>query len=173
MDLTPEQQARLARLYENESLTDNLTDTDAKAVLEWAQRKILGGAAEADLVTAAVSAANQSGEEGAAALLLQADDFLAQEIKARTMDSAQPNQPHLSTLDADAGAAREQTAEASSEKLDTASSSATTPTPLQVTGEAGTEQLLLEAHADAMIAPQTRSRVRAKKSRAKAKRRKK
>lgn len=86
MELSSEQKRSIERLYENESLTDNLTDDEAKAVLNWAQEQITANHS-GELVTAAVSAANQSGEQGAQALLAQANVFLVQELNARGMNA--------------------------------------------------------------------------------------
>jgi hypothetical protein len=86
MELTSEQKMKVERLIENESLTDNLMDDDAKALLEWAQQQIIANRDDT-LVRAAVSAANQSGEEGAQALVAHANTFLAQELAAHTADA--------------------------------------------------------------------------------------
>ncbi len=79
MALTPEQRMQIERLYENESLTDNLDDASAQAVLKWAEEQIRADTAS-QLVTAAVSAANQSGAQGVQALLVEAGTFLAREL---------------------------------------------------------------------------------------------
>lgn len=77
MKLTSAQKNAIEQLYENESLTSNLTDDDAHALLDWAQNQITANA-DSNLVKAAVSAANASGIHGAAQLLAQAAAFLAQ-----------------------------------------------------------------------------------------------
>lgn len=86
MDLNPNQTAVIERLRENESLTDNLTDSDASVLLDWAEKQILANT-DGELVTAAVSAANQSGQNGAEALLAQAAAFLSQELAGRAINS--------------------------------------------------------------------------------------
>lgn len=85
--MTPEQQTLIEQLYENESLTDNLSDVDAKALLKWAEEQVQNET-DGELVTAAVSNANQSGVEGAQALLTQASAFLVQELHAREANVA-------------------------------------------------------------------------------------
>ncbi|GEM_PF-2323305 len=80
--MTSEQQALIERLYENESLTDNLTDTDAQALLKWAAEQIQNDA-DGELVTTALGNANQSGVAGAQALVTQASSFLTQALHAR------------------------------------------------------------------------------------------
>lgn len=92
MELTLAQQNAIARLYENESLTENLDDQSARALLEWAQGQIVANIADA-LVRAAVSAANSSGEQGVQALVATASTFLAQEIEARDAATAQADAP--------------------------------------------------------------------------------
>jgi len=84
MKLTAQQRAALERLHESESLTDNLTDADAQALLDWAQQQIIADT-DGDLVRAAVNAANTSGAQGAQILLAQANATLAQELAARAM----------------------------------------------------------------------------------------
>jgi DNA primase len=86
MKLTAQQRAALERLHESESLTDNLTDADAQALLEWAQQQIIADTDD-DLVRAAVNAANTSGAQGAQILLMQANATLAQELAARAMNA--------------------------------------------------------------------------------------
>jgi hypothetical protein len=90
MELTPEQENAIARLYENESLTENLTDRDAQALLEWAQGQIVANTDDA-LVRAAVSAANSSGEQGVQALVTQASTFLAKELEVREAAASRSN----------------------------------------------------------------------------------
>jgi len=85
--MTPEQQALIEQLYENESLTDNLSDVDAKALLKWAEEQVRNET-DGGLVAAAVNNANQSGVEGAQALLTQASAFLVQELHAREANVA-------------------------------------------------------------------------------------
>lgn len=92
MELTPEQQNAIARLYENESLTENLDDQSARALLEWAQGQIVANTDDA-LVRAAVSAANTSGEQEVQALVTTASTFLAQEISARDAATAHADEP--------------------------------------------------------------------------------
>lgn len=92
MELTPDQENAIARLYENESLTENLTDQDARALLEWAQGQI-AASTDDTLVRAAVSAANASGEQGVQALVTQASTFLAQELAARDINAARASSP--------------------------------------------------------------------------------
>lgn len=104
MKLTPELKAQIERLYENESLTDNLDDAAARAVLKWAEEQIRGRA-DPGLVTAAVSAANQSGEQGARALVAHAGTFLTQELRAGAATTSSPP-------DASTDAARGESAEA-------------------------------------------------------------
>ncbi len=87
MELTPEQKISIERLYENESLTDNLTDNDARAVLEWAQQQIIAET-DGELVKQAVRAANQSGETGVASLIAQASAFLGPALAARESDAS-------------------------------------------------------------------------------------
>lgn len=87
--MEPEIQARIERLYENESLTDNLTDTDAKALLQWAEAQLRGNTNES-VVTAAVSFANSSGGADTSALLAQAQAFLTKELHAQEITAARP-----------------------------------------------------------------------------------
>ncbi len=87
MKLTTKQKMQIEQLYERESLTDNLTDTDAQALLKWAEQQILSSR-PAELVTAAVSAANASGEQGAQQLVTQAASFLSKQLAARGMAAA-------------------------------------------------------------------------------------
>ncbi len=62
MALTEQQAAAIERLRENESLTGNLTDKPAMAVLAWAEEQIKASAVYEDVV-AAVRAANRTGTE--------------------------------------------------------------------------------------------------------------
>ena len=78
---------QIEQLHERESLTDNLTDTDAQALLKWAEQQILSKT-PAELVTAAVNAANTSGIQGAQALVTQASSFLNNQLAARGMSAA-------------------------------------------------------------------------------------
>jgi hypothetical protein len=80
MELTPEQSSALDRLAENESLTDNLTDEPARALLDWAQQQILKNF-DSQIVTAAVSAANQEGDASAQTVVNRASKFLSQAIR--------------------------------------------------------------------------------------------
>lgn len=106
MELTPEQKMSVERLYENESLTDNLVDQDAKALLEWAQAQIVANTDEA-LVRAAVHAANQSGQEGAQALVAQASTFLDRELDSPRKEAARESDTSgLMTMSADHPAKR-------------------------------------------------------------------
>ncbi len=169
MKLTPEQQARIDRLYENESLTDNLTDGDAKALLDWAQKQIVADT-DGELVTAAVRAANESGVQGAETLVAQANAMLTQELTARAMNSSANRGAAFSTLSADADSAREATTDSPAKETD---ANAMPPAArLQATGEAGTEQPLLTARADAKIAPASNPTAVAPKTRGKSRRRK-
>lgn len=97
MELTTEQQNAIARLYENESLTDNLDDADARIVLQWAQEQIIAHN-DGELVQAAVNSANQSGAQGAQALVAQANTFLAQGLEARAQNSIAPNAVQAPTI---------------------------------------------------------------------------
>lgn len=81
MELTPEQKKEIERLHENESLTDNLDDASAQALMKWAEDRITANT-DSQLVTAAVSAANQSGEASVEALVGNASAFLAQAASA-------------------------------------------------------------------------------------------
>lgn len=116
MELTTEQQNAIARLFENESLTDNLDDANARLVLQWAQEQIIAHN-DGDLVQAAVNSANQSGTQGAQALIAQANTFLVQELETRTQNSTSPSVDQVPTReqsdDEASAVAREQsTAEA-------------------------------------------------------------
>lgn len=64
------QRDALERLHSNESLTDNLTDDAARAVLKLAEQRILEGV-PGETVFEAVSAANNSGAETPEAALAQ------------------------------------------------------------------------------------------------------
>jgi hypothetical protein len=128
-----EKQALIERLYENESLTDNLTDAEAKALLRWAEEQIQHDTADS-IVTAAVRAANQSGVEGVQALLAQANAFLVQALHAQAVSAAR--------------------AAASSDTALESTASHTEPSSAQLaaTGESGV-LLTLSAQADAAAAP--------------------
>lgn len=82
-------QARIERLYETESLTDNLTDANAIILLQWAEAQLRANTDEA-LVAAALSTANQSDASESDALLAQAQTFLAQQLHAREITAARP-----------------------------------------------------------------------------------
>lgn len=155
MELSSEQKSSLERLYENESLTDNLTDADAKAVLQWAQQQIIADT-DGDLVRAAVNAANESGQAGAQLVVMQAANFLTQELQARAM-------PTTRLLDAAAPTATENMNVSSAASFGAA-------------GDAS-EQRLPTARADATIGSDTAiaptPTPTRKKSRAKFKRKKK
>ncbi len=103
MELTPEQQDAIARLYENESLTENLDDQSARALLEWAQGQIAANADDS-LVRAAVSAANSGSERGAEAVVLQADGFLAQALALRADAATRLNESATSNKMSDSSA---------------------------------------------------------------------
>lgn len=164
MEPSSEQKLSIERLYENESLTDNLTDADAKAVLKWAQEQILQDK-DGELVRAAVSTANASGQEGAQALVAQAANFLAQELQARATQPAPQSKESASEI-------------TESVEMNSRPMSAHDSPKLGVSGKAS-EQGLLTANADATIgsatsiaAPKSTTRP-TKKSRAKSKRKKK
>ncbi len=139
-----QQQALVERLYENESLTDNLDDADAKALLQWAEQQIRSDT-DGTLVTAAVSFANQSGTAGVQALLLQADTFLAQEISARAANAAPPAPTQTETQEANRQAPRES---------ETNTMSASGAASMQISAQIS-DGLVLGAHADAAVAPDT------------------
>lgn len=168
MEPTPEQKQAIERLYENESLTENLTDTDARALLSWAQEQIASNADD-KLVQAAVSAANNSGEQGAQALLLSADTFLAQEVAARSNDST------ATTTSAAPLPTAESTPEPAPDSdapgLGTLSTDQA-PLPLDVSGQAA-EAAALSGKASSAVSPKSKRTGKAKKSRGKSKRRKK
>lgn len=90
--MDPEIQARIERLYENESLTDNLSDAGAKALLGWAEAQLRENTNEA-MVTAAVGFANTSASADTSALLAQAQTFLKQELHAQETTDARPVDP--------------------------------------------------------------------------------
>ena len=153
----------IERLYENESLTDNLTDQDAKALLEWAQQQIISNT-EGEMVTAAVSAANASGEQGVQALLTQASTFLAQELTVRGMNTARAQVAESSPPTEVKDSMREGTRTPETAKMDTVP-----PASLQASGEISNARVLT-GRADASIAPETVApKIGAKKSRRKAK----
>lgn len=87
--MDPEIQARIERLYENESLTDNLGDAGAKALLGWAEAQLRENTNEA-MVIAAVSFANTNAGADTSALLAQAQTFLKQELRAQETTDAGP-----------------------------------------------------------------------------------
>ncbi len=82
MELNREQRAHIEQLQETESLTDNLTDTEARALLDWAQTQIASNA-DLDSVKSALSAANASGEAGIEPLLARAAAFLNTQVGTR------------------------------------------------------------------------------------------
>lgn len=128
MELTPEQKMSVARLYDNESLTDNLMDQDAKAMLEWAQEQIIANKDEA-LVKAAVRAANLSGQEGAHTLIAHANAFLDQEAAERAKSRARESETAaLMTMGS---------SDASTRENDT-----TTPIRMSPTDSAGREKVV-------------------------------
>jgi hypothetical protein len=92
MSPTPDQQAAVERLYENEAIIDNLTSDVAQPLLQWAEQQILAGAAS-DAVVAAVGAANQSGAQEAMAALAEAQRTLDAAGGAATVDDAPPAEP--------------------------------------------------------------------------------
>lgn len=83
-----QQQVLIERLYETESLTDNLTDTDAKALLKWAEGQIRNDT-NGEIVIAAVGAANASGTQGVQALVAQANAFVVQQLNVAAQASTQ------------------------------------------------------------------------------------
>ncbi len=141
-------QILIERLYENEALTDNLTDTDAKALLKWAEQQILASQ-NSELVTAAVSHANQSGSEGVQALLADAGAFLAQAMQTRENNPApaapQTNDTNNSARDA------EQTSHENT--MGNTSPAAPLPTPGTAGAASEPQPKTLSAHADAAVAP--------------------
>lgn len=94
--MTPEQKMNIERLYENESLTDNLNDADAKGLLQWAEQQITANT-KAEVVTAAVQAANASGAQGVQALVSQASAFLAQAVAPGMVSPAAENSGQASS----------------------------------------------------------------------------
>lgn len=182
MELTSEQKMQIERLYENESLTDNLTDADARAVLQWAQQQILA-ATDGEMVAAAVRAANESGETGVAQLVAQADTFLAHELEARGMNGARDTSAASPTMltESDASTPVSSQSDAStpmSSETDASQELNARPVSpnsaqLQASG-AASEQRLLTAQADATMAPDpTPPPPTLNKSRGKTKRRQK
>ncbi len=163
MELSSEQKMALERLYENESLTDNLADADAKALLQWAQKQILDNT-DSELVATAVRAANESGEMGVQAVIAQAASVLTQELTARQMNTA-PKTTTPGILSADANAGRDSAAE--SESFPMSASTAIAPdAPRDQTTQAKTEQPLPSAQGDAKIgARKTNAAVRKGKRR--------
>ena len=89
MALTEQQAAAIERLRENESLTGNLTDKPAMAVLAWAEERIKASAVYEDVV-AAVRAANRTGTEDVDEALSAAQKSLDAAIVARGALAATP-----------------------------------------------------------------------------------
>lgn len=172
--MDPQQQ--IERLYENESLTDNLTDTDARALLQWAEEQIRGRT-DGALVTAAVRNANQSGTEGVQALLAHAQAFLAvesganqnvtadntardaepspipQEPAPEASDAARPDAVRSNDSGQPAMTVQGQAASSASEtKTETTTSNLT---PLGTAGASGVSAEI-SAQADAKLAPETK-----------------
>lgn len=165
MDPTPEQKLAIERLYENESLTENLTDGDARALLDWAEQQIAANTDD-QLVQAAVSAANQSGQAGVQSLLLSANSFLAQEVSARTQDRSETRET------AAAGTQRVATSDPSVPRLGTLETEQNAP-PLGTDGQAADNSILSARAAVAVSAPLSTPSVSRKKRRPKSKRNKK
>lgn len=93
MALTPQQKTDIYRLRDNETLTGNLTDAAATAVLEWAEGQIAAGVAY-DTVVAGVRAANGAETEDPAVALAAANQSLAAAAPPRTTAAvAQPAPP--------------------------------------------------------------------------------
>jgi hypothetical protein len=161
-----QKQALIERLYENESLTDNLHDADAKALLKWAEEQIRNNT-DGELVTAAVSTTNQSGTEGVQALLSQASAFLAQASQAQAVNAAPDAENTGATTSTQSQAASEASLNDAATEIRAAPASSA---PLGVSGESGTAPLPL-ANAQAQIAPAVNPP--AKKSRRSTKRKKK
>ena len=141
-------QTLIERLYENESLTDNLTDTDAKALLKWAEKQILASQ-NSELVTAAVSHANQSGSEGVQALLADADIFLAQALQTRDNETA----PAAAQPDDTDHSARDAGQSTTENTMHSAASVAPQPTLGTLGAAAETPLKTLSAQADATVSP--------------------
>lgn len=141
MELTPEQQNAIARLYENESLTENLNDQEARALLEWAQGQIAANTDDS-LVRAAVSAANSSGEQGVQALVTEASTFLARELAVSADAATRSNEsPGAMTMcDSTPSAAAQSNESAPSMTM----SDAVAPTPT----EASSDELMGRAASD-------------------------
>lgn len=89
MALTDQQAAAIERLRENESLTGNLTDKPAMAVLAWAEEQIHASAVYEDVV-AAVRAANRTGTEDVDEALGAAQKSLVAALAARGVTLAPP-----------------------------------------------------------------------------------
>lgn len=87
MALTAAQQVALERLQEDESLTSELTDATARALLQWGEEQIRAGV-PGDAVLAALRAANHSGAATSAEILIAAQAKLA----------AMPTQPASTSL---------------------------------------------------------------------------
>lgn len=82
-------QARIERLYENESLTDNLTDAAAKTLLHWAEQQLCDNTDET-LVVAAVGFANTCESTAPDAILTQAQTFLTEQLHSREITLVRP-----------------------------------------------------------------------------------
>ncbi|MFN8470622.1 MAG: hypothetical protein U0822_00250 [Anaerolineae bacterium] len=89
MALTEQQAAAIERLRGNESLTGNLTDRSATAVLAWAEEQIRANAVYEDVV-AAVRAGNRTGAEDVDEVLGAAHKTLAAAQAARGAPSSAP-----------------------------------------------------------------------------------
>lgn len=98
MPPTEEQLAALERLREHESLTDNLTDAPAKALLNWAEQQILRGV-PADSVFAAVRAANRSAAQSDESALAVAQAALEKVETPAQPASTTPEQQHAGAKD--------------------------------------------------------------------------
>ncbi len=167
--MTPEQQALIERLYENESLTDNLTDADAQALLKWAAEQI-ENATDGELVMAAVSNANQSGGEGVQALITQASSFLTKELRARAAAShvAEPTEANGNVITPSAAASS--AAVSPHESAAQPEPAAPTPSTFGVQGASGiADAPRAQAHAalapvENPSAPKRRRAKRAKKT---------
>lgn len=73
--MTEEQRAAIERMHENESLTGELTDPQARAVLAWGEEKIQEGESP-DAVFAAIRTANKSGMQNESDLRAVAQSHL-------------------------------------------------------------------------------------------------
>ncbi|MDZ7379370.1 MAG: hypothetical protein ONB06_08485 [candidate division KSB1 bacterium] len=81
MSLSAEQRAALERLYENETLTSNLTDASAAAVLKWAEEQLNANAPE-EKVLAALRHVNDAALTDPQQAVAAAQLFLAGVMKA-------------------------------------------------------------------------------------------